>query len=313
MNDPLEYSKFAADAEDIDYQCNRSIRFEIRKSGTTILEETYTPDNDSYVHVRGLAGILSQCLYGTLGATDQTPTAKDTFTFHVNGASLFGNKEIYAMRLRNPADPNGRKKVMAVAAHSTAHAGTPMLVTVIGFLPTYLYRSDGSVLSARSIGSADSVTTVDIDPATLYPDTYRDGSHIDIGGEMCVDILPPLCSNDAVAVRFLNRYDMPESLVAAYLEEKPQAQGDTAVMYGRRTRFDVKSSTEYTLKSGPVRHREQFDTWQDLLTSRKAQVLWHGQWTDIIVTKANYTRHRRNFYGQQVEMAFQTANPLLTL
>ena len=129
---------------------------------------------------------------------------------------------------------------------------------------------------------------------------------------MTVEILPGPC-DDAVPVRFLNRYDVMESLVAAYMTEKPSVQADTGQMYGKNTRFTVKSATEYTLHSGRLRHQEQFDTWQDLLTSRKAQVYLHEAWHDIVVSKSNFTRNRRRFYGSQVEISFQTANPYLTL
>ena len=130
--------------------------------------------------------------------------------------------------------------------------------------------------------------------------------------QMTVDILPALCA-ECVPVRFLNRYDVMESVIAQVITEKPTVNDETALMYGQRTRFSVKSSTEYTIKSGLLKYKDQFDTWQDLLTSRKAQILMHDQWIDIIINKSNYTRHRRDFYGSQVELSFQTANPYLTL
>jgi hypothetical protein len=55
------------------------------------------------------------------------------------------------------------------------------------------------------------------------------------------------------------------------------------------------------------------DTWQDLLTARKAQVLLYGQWNDVVITKSNLSRDRRNFHGSKIEISFQTANPLLLL
>jgi hypothetical protein len=133
-----------------------------------------------------------------------------------------------------------------------------------------------------------------------------------IRNEMRVDILP-LASQDAIDVRFLNRYDVMESLMAAYITEKPTTQDNVSLMGGRRTRFSVKSNTDYTLFSGRLNCQEEFDTWQDLLTSRKAQIYWKDQWVDIIITKGNYTRQRRQFYGSQVEISFQTANPLMLL
>ena len=156
------------------------------------------------------------------------------------------------------------------------------------------------------------VWTQNYDPALLFPSDYHHGAWLDIRGEQRVRILPYV-GDEFVTVRFLNRYDMPESLTAAYMTEKPSVTDDTAQMFGNKARFSVKSATEYTLHSGRLYSDWQYDTWQDLLTSRKAQLLWHGQWIDIVVTKGNYTRNRREMYRTQVEVSFQTANPLMTI
>lgn len=310
MTDPLPISKFAADAVDISYQCNRSFTFAILKDGQKMLEETYTPDNDGYVHIRGIAGLLSQRLYGTLGVADQTATAKGVFDFQVNGSNVY-SKTVYSMRLQNPRDPQGNRKVMAAAEVKAGYVGRPQYITVCGQTSVYLYDRSGNPVASKSIGVDIDVETVDLDPRKHFPDSYVNGDYMtlvnNVSQEMKIFILPPPCE-DAVTVRFLNRYDMPESLTAAYMQAKPQVQDDVAMMYGRRTRFDVKSSTEYTLKGFPLVAPEEYDAWIDLLTARRAQLLWQGQWVDIIITKANFTRDYRRFYTTQPEVSFQTAS-----
>lgn len=315
ISDPLNHSKFAADVQDILISdAEQSVAFELLKGGRTILSETYNYDADNQIRITGLAQVIAQSLYGEL-ATGTQDHADDTFEFRFNNETKF-RKSICAMRLQNPRDPDGIKEVLAAGADGVCYPGEPLLVTVID---TKLVRlnAPGRVIATTHIGSSGTVSTIDCDPAKLFPSAYDRGTYINIGNDdgKADDIerrlLPP-CS-DLVTVRFLNRYDMPESLTARYMTEKPTTQDDVSVMYGRRVRFGVKSSTEYTLASGRMRFDDQFDTWQDLLTSRKAQIRWQGKWIDIIITKSNYTRQRRQFHSSQVEIAFQTANPYMTL
>ena len=310
ITDPLNPSKFAADCQDIlitDLQESKT--FTLLKDGTPILNETYNYDADGNIRITGLADILSQSLYGELKEGIQEH-ATGTFDFQINGTTIF-HKNVCAMRLQNPKDPNGQKLVLAMGTNGVCYPGHPLLITVIGVVTVSLSRP-GHVIVTRSIGENGSVKTVNCDPAELFPNNYGEATYMDIEDEIERIIVPQAC-DDLVTVRFLNRYDMPESLTALYMTEKPAVSDDTSMMYGRKTRFGVKSTTEYTLVSGPLRSERQYDTWQDLLTSRKAQLLWRGRWIDIVMTKSNYTRQRRKFYNSKIEISFQTANPYTTL
>jgi hypothetical protein len=256
-----------------------------------------------------MSQLLSQALYGQLGADDQTATGKATFGLYVNTlSSVVWEREIYAMRLQNPRDPEGRNVVLSAAAKKVHHKGSSLLLTLIGQVTATLYNNTGTPAASQTFGSAGSITTADLQP---FADSVEGATRLSIDS-LDVTLLPPACE-DTVEVRFLNRYDMPESLTAAYMEEKPSVSDDVSQMYGRRTRFDVRSTTEYTLKSEALHSKSEYDVWQDLLTARKAQVRMHGNWIDVIITKGNYTRHHRHFYGSQVEVSFQTANPYMTI
>lgn len=310
ISDPLSPSKFAADCQDILItDTDQSRTFSLLKDGALIMSETYNYDAEGNIRISGLADILSQSLYGELKEGEQSH-ATATFEFQVDGLTRF-RKNVCSMRLQNVKDPDGEKLVLAAGTNGVCHPGKPLLLTVIGRVSARISRP-GSTLKETSIGESGKVTTVDCDPKKIFPSHYNDGTYIVIGEEITRQILPQPC-DDGVTVRFLNRYDMPECVTAAYWTEKPAVSDDTALMYGRKTRFSVKSTTDYTLYSGRFRTERQFDTWQDLLTSRKAQLLWRGQWVDIVITKGNYTRHRRQMYGSQVEISFQTANPLMTI
>lgn len=309
MNTPFR-TKFAADVDDIIISgVSESKTFTLTKDGVSILQETYNYDSEGRIRITGLAQILSTALYGELKEGVQTH-ANALIGINVTGESAI-SREIYAMRLQNPDDPDGEKMVLAMAADGICYPGQPLLITVIGVVTVRLSRP-GRTITTTDIGEAGTVTTVDCDPAKLFPNHYGAGSYMDIGSEI-ERIILPRPDDSLVTVRFLNRYDVPESLTALYMTEKPSVSDDVSMMYGRRVRFGVTSTTEYTLQSGQLRSEREYDTWQDLLTSRKAQLLWRGQWIDIIITKSNYTRQRRMFYNSKAEISFQTANPNLTL
>lgn len=306
MNNPF-VTKFVAQATDIllsDVSTSRTLQ--LLKGSQLILKETYNYDTEGNIRVSGLADVLTQALYGELKVGAQT-NAQASVTVKMTGETDI-TSTLYAQRLLNPRDPQGQKMVLAAACNGVCYPGTQKLVTVIGQVTVGLVGTNRTVV----IGNVGQVTTVDCDPAVLFPRYYSDGTALNIGSELLLKILPAVCA-DNVCVRFLNRYDVPETVVASYMTDKPQAQDDTAMMLGRRTRFDVKSTSEYTLYSGQLHHEDEVDTWQDLLTARKAQVLLHGQWNDVVITKSNISRDRRNFYGSKIEISFQTANPLLLL
>lgn len=314
IKDPC-HSRFAADVRDIMITgLSNSIDFALHIGGAAVLHETYNYDADGAVAIRGLSDVVSKALYGDL-ITGHQEHARNSVGFYIGGVQIFAHT-LYASRMRNPKDPDGAKNVLIMADKTVCHPGRPFYVTTIGSVPLKVYNDKGQEAFSTTVGSADGsgdmVVTTDCDPLNYFRAPYSGGGYMDVGGEVRADILPA-APDEAVSVRFLNRYDVMESLTAAYMSEKPSASDSVSLMYGQKTRFTTESSTEYTLYSGQLRHKEQFDTWQDLLTSRKAQVYVHGQWHDIIVTKGNYTRHRRTFYGSQAEISFKTADPTLIL
>lgn len=306
MNNPF-ITKFAAQAGDIVLgNVENSKEFQLLKGAQLILKETYNYDADHNIRITGLADVLTQALYGTLTVGEQL-NAKAAFTVKLTGEEDI-TADIYSMRLQNLRDPSGLKSVLAVAPNGVCHPGRQLLITVIGVVTVGLVGTNYTT----TIGAADKVTTVNCDPAVLFSEHYQEGAALNIGNEAVRQILPPAC-DEAITVRFLNRYDMPETLTARHLTEKPATTDDVSSMYGLKTRFNVLSNTEYTLNSGALHYQDEYDTWQDLLTSRKAQIFWQNQWIDIVVSRSNYTRQRRDFYKTHIEMSFQTANPLMIL
>jgi len=307
MNSPF-ITKFAAQTGDILLTgVDSAKKLQVLRDNVLILQEYYDPDADHCIRVTGLADVLTTSLFGELSTGVQS-NAKARIAITMTGEEGVESLQ-YAMRFQNPHDPSGLKQVMAVAEKGVCYPGTPLLITVIGRVTVKLMNDDARV-AVTTIGTDNAVTTVDCDPTVLFP--LDSGNKIVIGDEVERVILGGLCE-DNVCIRFLNRYDMPETLVAQYMSEKPQTQDDVAIMYGKRLRMDVKSTTDYTLHSGHLHFPEEVETWYDLIMSRKAQVSLYGQWYDIVVTKSNVNRQRRKLYGSQIEVSFQTANPNMIL
>lgn len=273
---------FAADAQDIVCTDAFSGQFVIVKNNMPILSEWYDKDADNRIVIRGLADIFSTALFGTL-STGSQPNASAELSLIFDNATIWTGT-VHSMRIRNPRDPNGQKQVLAANTEGTAYVGQPCILTDL---------QNGAVDYAQQIAAADG-------------DTYT------VGGEVTLHIVRRQCP-DAVCVRFLNRYDAPQSVVAQWMEEKPNVTDSVDLMSGRRTRFSVESSTEYTLHSGPLVCDAEYDAWADLLSSRMAEILMHGQWIPVVVSKSNYTRRRRRFYGNDIQISFTTQDPNIVL
>ena len=269
-------TKFVCDVGTAVVQSQDTLAATLTVGGTTILSETYSPANGQIV-VRGLRSVLEAAIYGDLESVSHASAAV-VFTIGSNTAS----KTLYAARLKNPRDPQGTK--------TTLVAGD--IVAVV--------KSDGTFLVAPIYTTTSGIQTV-----STVPDngsTIGDGLHIWVDRTTC----PERC----VAVRFLNRYDVPQTMMTIQpLDVKPAFHDQTQLYLGNRVRYSVEQQDEYTLRSGVIHSQSEYASWADLVTSRKAEVYYEGQWLPIIVTKSNFTVIRRSMGRPHVEISFRMADP----
>ena len=269
-------TKFVCDVGTAVVQSQDTLAATLTVGGTTILSETYSPANGQIV-VRGLRSVLEAAIYGDLESVSHASAAV-VFTIGSNTAS----KTLYAARLKNPRDPQGTK--------TTLVAGD--IVAVV--------KSDGTFLVAPTYTTTSGIQTV-----STVPDN---GSAIGDGLHIWVD--RTTCPERCVAVRFLNRYDVPQTMMTIQpLDVKPAFQDQTQLYLGNRVRYSVEQQDEYTLRSGVIHSQSEYASWADLVTSRKAEVYYEGQWLPIIVTKSNFTVIRRSMGRPHVEISFCMADP----
>jgi hypothetical protein len=237
--------------------------------------------------VRGLRNVLEAAIYGQL-----TTGAQSAATALVTLKDASGNEldqcQLYASRLRNPRDPSGAKTVMAagdlvaVASASGSYAGE-VLYTVI---------------------SSGNVTTQTLAAPPSGGTPHLIGDDIRLWTELTAR------PQDAVVVRFLNRYDVPQTMMTVRpLEIKPGYSDQTGLMNGQHMRFSVEQNDEYTMRSGRIHSMREYASWYDLITSRRAEVQMNGVWLPIVVTKSNVSIVSHSEGLNPVELTFRMADP----
>lgn len=275
-------TKFVADVGILQIASNDTVNASLTVNGTVVLSEKYSPANGQ-ITIRGLRNVLEAAIYGELGSAQNHAAAIVQLTVGSQSFTPPGGY-LFASRLKNPRDPNGSNSIMA-AGDIVAVSGPNGFITPA----TYTYISGTTVLvQALSSGT--------------------DGQTLANGLKLWID--HTACPEKAVAVRFLNRYDVPQTMMTVEpLQVKPGFQDKTSMMYGNHVRYSVEQNDEYILKSGQIHSEAEYASWSDLITSRKAEVLMNGQWLPILITKANYTQIKRSMGMNRVEISFKMADP----
>ena len=275
-------TKFVADVGILQIASSNTVNASLTVNGTVVLSEKYSPANGQ-ITIRGLRNVLEAAIYGELGSAQNHAAAIVQLTVGSQSFTPPGGY-LFASRLKNPRDPNGSNSIMA-AGDLVAVSGPNGFITPA----TYTYISGTTVLvQALSSGT--------------------DGQTLANGLKLWID--HTACPEKAVAVRFLNRYDVPQTMMTVEpLQVKPGFQDKTSMMYGNHVRYSVEQNDEYILKSGQVHSEAEYASWSDLITSRKAEVLMNGQWLPILITKANYTQVKRSMGMNRVEISFKMADP----
>lgn len=275
-------TKFVADVDTLQVYSDNTLEAKLKVNGTVVLSETYSPANGQII-VRGLRSVLEAAIYGELGGSQDHASAIVELTIGNNTFTPPGGY-LFASRLRNPRDPNGANTILAAGDLVAVLSGGSFIT------PAQYCSISGSTVQVNAVNSG--------------------ASRISLGNGVNLWVEHTTCPEKAVAVRFLNRYDVPQTMMTPLpLDIKPGFSDQASMMYGRQVRYSVDQNDEYILRSGEVHSQEEYASWSDLATSRKAEVLMNGQWVPIIVTKTNYTQIRRSMGRNRVEISFKMADP----
>lgn len=302
-------TKFVGDMVDMIVSTDEeSLEFSLKQGDDVIIEETYVPAQGT-VRICGLGKAIDGIVYGQMIQEGGQDFMKGTFQF-LFGEAVVLTKTLYVSHQRNLDDATGAKKVLARGGSDVCYPGLPHPITFIGAGTARLKAVDGSTIATASVGWANIVYTTDCDPERLFPNDYEDGARIDyvVGTGTFTSHIDRRSYPDGWLFRFLNMYDAPETILAKKaLEVKPNETHDVGIVNGVRHRFGIESDDEYTADSGALVSKWQYDTWRDMMMSRRVEVKRGDVWLPILITKINYKRTYRDGELDNVQFSFKMA------
>lgn len=303
-------TKFVGDMVDMIVSTDEeNLDFKLKQGDDVILEENYVPA-DGTIRIGGLGRVIDGILYGQLIQEGAQDYAKGTFQFII-GETVALTKTLYASHQRNLDDATGAKKVLSHGKNDVCYPDIEHPITFIGAGTARLKAVNGTTIASASVGWADIVYTSECQPAQLFPDDYQDGARIEytVGSDTFTSHIDHTRYPDSWLFRFLNMYDVPETLLAKKaIEVKPNETHETGVINGVQRRFDITADDEYTVESGALPAQWQYDTWRDLLMSRLVEVKRGDVWLPVIITKLNYKRTWRAGDLENVQFSFKMAD-----
>ena len=317
--------EFCGTMQDYIIDTDVSITFAVEYGGRRILDEVYVPDGDYLVKIRKLGKFCENALWSVwcAGETSWQNSSAGVFSFFIDGAL------------------DVESFVMFSALHTTKDAYHPGWLSEVNqkivhpgckeYLSGYLI-SDGNIRKATVTGynvNGDNETKdlfkVPTTEGVSYPVT------IDVSPERIISLFPVIrlqqyivksgdysflfhvdhsCYVETWCFRFKNVYGMPETVTAVGgLSVNGSNESDAAVMAGVERKFGIRITDEYTVKSGVIMLRSDYNLWHNLLNAREADILINGNWLPILITKQKNEREFRRSAMSVVEFSFRMADP----
>lgn len=301
----------AANMPDIVLESSASVDFVIKAEGNTVLTEHYNPDTNNEIAIRGLDNVLKKLLYGTLEYGSQTE-GRMTIDFQVDGASIGTTVAIASSYYVPKMLGDLTAAILRRNKGGMSYLAYPKIMTVLGVITAELSNAAGETLKTVTIGAANTITTQNCNAAEMFGSSLAETGVLVkylIGGEAkAYDLISNEQNKGYMVLRFLNSYDMAESVVAKGVHTvKPGISQTSSSYHGRNVVFDVQKTDEYTVKSGAMMTVGEYRTWGDLASTRKAQILYDGNWYDIIIDKPSYTQTLRTGEYGEAEISFKMA------
>lgn len=300
-------TKFVGDMVDMIVSTDEEgIEFKLKQGDDVILEESYVPAQGT-VRIGGLGKVIDGILHGQMLQEGGQDYMRGTFQM-LFGSTVVLTKTLYISHRRNMEDVAGSKRVLTHGGMDVCYPGKSHPLTFIGTGTARLYDASGSVIDSASVGNADVVYTQECQPEQLFPLTYDEGVRIayTVGSDTLTSHIDPSTYPDGVLFRFLNIYDAPETLLAKKaLSVKPAFTDEIGVINGEQHRFGIVGDDEYTVESGALSGKWEYEIWHDLLMSRRVEVNWGGTWLPIVITKLNYKRVYRDGDLDNVVFSFK--------
>lgn len=309
-------TKFVGDMIDMIISTDEtSLNFELLYAGECILSENYIPAQGT-VRIGGLNRVIDGVLRGLMLIEGGQDYYSGYFNFYIGGTLAF-SRQLYLSHCQNIRDVSGIKFILSHANKDICYPGKLHPITFIGdgtnrYTAT-LYDANGNVLDEISPGYDSVPFTQNCNPSSLFPLSVNQGAKIvyTCSTDTFTSYIDHTSYPDAMLFRFLNMYDLPETLLAKKVTTvKPAYTDEIANINGVKTRFGIETNDEYTADSGALMFADQYLQWHDLMMSRQVEVFYEDEWFPIVVTKTNYQQFLRKGSLDNVQFSFRMANNL---
>ena len=312
-------TKFVGDMVDMILTTDEaSLDFQLKRGNEVVLEENYVQSQGS-VRISGLDKVIGSLLKGELKNDGSQYGYSDTFTFKI-GETTALTKTMCQSHRANVEDWNGAKHILSPGTMDICYPGKAHPLTFIPqsnkLFTAKLYSASGALLETVTEADPGVVYTRNCQPDALFPVNYADGVRIvyTSGSETFQSFIDKRSYPDGLLFRYLNMYDVPESLLAKKaMSVKPNFTDEVALINGQQQRFAVEPDDEYTANSGAIIGQAQYTQWRELITSRQVEVLWGSHWVPVTITRSNFERVYRSSTVDGVTFSFKMANKKIVI
>lgn len=310
--------EFCATMRDYILSASSGVTFAVSYGGQTILEEEYVPDADGRIHIRRLGGFCELALWGVwcAGETSWQHDAAGDFTFLIDGEEDMTSFVMFSrMQTGKDADEPG---VLSEVTQKVCRPGVPEYISGSPVSKRFSLSGrdrDGATLSASlAVSGTGEIATAEVGPDTaaslfgIAADRLMSYTVQADGGSMEFLVDHSFYASMLV-FRFKNVYDMPETLCCTGpLTMAASQESTSAYHFGVERRHGIRVTDTYTIVSGPLFLRSDYDLYHNLLNSREAEVLADGQWLPVIIAEQKLERDFRLSAFSVVEFSFRMAD-----
>lgn len=312
-------TKFTGDMVDMILTTDEaSLDFQLKRGNETVLEENYMQSQGS-VRIGGLDKVIGSLLKGELKDYGSQYHYSDTFVFMIGNSTVL-SKTMYLSHRANVEDWNGAKHILSPGTMDICYLGKAHPLTFIPqrnkLFTAKLYSASGALLETITESDPGVTYTKNCQPDALFPVNYANGVRIvyTSGSETFTSFITTKKYPDSLLFRYLNMYDVPETLLAKKaMKVKPNFTDEVALINGQQQRFAVQPDDEYTISSGAIIGQAQYIQWHDLTSSRQVEVLWGNRWIPVTITRANYERTYSPPIVDSVTFSFKMANKKIVI
>ena len=312
-------TKFVGDMVDMILTTDEaSLDFQLKRGNETVLEENYVQSQGS-VRIGGLDKVIGSLLKGELKDYGSQYHYSDTFVFMIGNSTIL-SKTMYLSHRANVEDWSGAKHILSPGTMDICYPGKAHPLTFIPqnnkLFTAKLYSESGALLETINETDPGVTYTRNCQPDALFPVNYANGVRIvyTSGSETFTSFITTKKYPDSLLFRYLNMYDVPETLLAKKaMKVKPNFTDEVALINGQQQRFAVQPDDEYTISSGAIIGQAQYTQWRELITSRQVEVLWGSHWVPVTITRSNFERVYRQASVDNVTFSFKMANKKIVI